>query len=299
MVQITPIDDLLGPRSVVWPVAMIAAAVAVAAAVAAWVAQIDSPSSDVRPPQLQAFFPDARFPNLTLLPPASALDTKLQVAKALLALRLSDPGWNPSDTDESPARIEAAVPLPRPRPASVVQSAQADDRTLLQRLSDVFRPRMTLASMTPQDTISTLAPDHALLGYNGVTAVYDISAKAVFLPNGLRLEAHSGFGNTKDDPRHVSERDVGATPPAVYDLKPRHQPFHGVQALRMIPVKGSTLGRTGLLAHGYMLGPDGDSNGCVSIKDYERFLAAFQRGEIKHLMVVSSLADLPRQPLKS
>jgi hypothetical protein len=299
MVRVTPIDDLLVPRSVVWAVASIAAALAVAAAVAAWVAQIASPSPNVQPPQFEASFLDARFPNLALPPPASALDTKLRVAKALLALRLSDPGWNPSDTEESPATVEAAVPLPRPRPASVVQAAQADDRTLLQRLSDVFRVRTTLASMTPQDSISTLAPDHALLGYNGVTAVYDISAKAVFLPNGLRLEAHSGFGSTKDDPRHVSERDVGATPPAVYDLKPRHQPFHGVQALRMVPVKGSTLGRTGLLAHGYMLGPDGDSNGCVSIKDYESFLAAFQRGEIKHLMVVSSLADLPRQPLKS
>ena len=67
----------------------------------------------------------------------------------------------------------------------------------------------------------------------------------------------------------------------------------------MIPVEGNTLGRSGLLAHGYMLGPDGDSNGCVSIRDYERFLAAFQRGEIKRLVVVSSVADLARQPLKS
>jgi len=45
-----------------------------------------------------------------------------------------------------------------------------------------------------------------------LTAVYDISARTVYLPNGLRLEAHSGFGSTKDDPRHVSERGVGATP---------------------------------------------------------------------------------------
>jgi hypothetical protein len=51
----------------------------------------------------------------------------------------------------------------------------------------------------------------------------------------------------------------------------------------MIPVEGDTLGRSGLLAHGYMLGPNGDSNGCVSIRDYERFLAAFERGEIKRL----------------
>jgi hypothetical protein len=40
-----------------------------------------------------------------------------------------------------------------------------------------------------------------------------------------------------------------------------------------------------------MLGPKGDSNGCVSIKNYERFLRAFTNGEIKRLVVVPSLGD--------
>ena len=95
-----------------------------------------------------------------------------------------------------------------------------------------------------------------------------------------------------DDPGHVSERNVGATPPNVYDLKPRERLFHGIQALRMIPVgtKG-TLGRSGLLAHSYMLGANGDFNGCVSIKDYEKFLKAFNNGEVKRLVVVASLGD--------
>ena len=102
----------------------------------------------------------------------------------------------------------------------------------------------------------------------------------------------------KDDPAHVNERNVGATPPAVYDLKPRERLFHGVQALRMIPVEGdATLGRAGLLAHSYMLGSAGDSNGCVSIKDYDKFLAAFQKGEIKRLVVVTSLTDASRRPM--
>jgi hypothetical protein len=66
------------------------------------------------------------------------------------------------------------------------------------------------------------------------------------MPNGLKLEAHSGFGQLIDDPNHVSERNVGATPPAVYDLKPRERLFHGIEALRMIPVEGNaTLGRSG------------------------------------------------------
>jgi hypothetical protein len=46
-----------------------------------------------------------------------------------------------------------------------------------------------------------------------------------------------------DDPAHVHERMVGATPPNVYDLKPRERLFHGVAALRMTPVgESDTLG---------------------------------------------------------
>jgi hypothetical protein len=60
----------------------------------------------------------------------------------------------------------------------------------------------------------------------------------------------------------------------------------------MIPVgENDTLGRSGLLAHSYMLGPNGDSNGCVSIKNYDRFLKAFTNGEIKRLIVVPRLED--------
>jgi hypothetical protein len=82
----------------------------------------------------------------------------------------------------------------------------------------------------------------------------------------------------------------GATPPNVYQLQPREQLFHGVQALRLLPVgNGELYGRTGLLAHTYMLGPHGDSNGCVSFKNYNAFLQAYQNGEIKRLAVVSRL----------
>jgi hypothetical protein len=172
--------------------------------------------------------------------------------------------------------------------------AQADARALLQKLAELFRPRITLASLTPGDAVSS--DRLASLGYDSLTAVYDISAHTIYMPNGYQLEAHSGFGTLKDDPQHVNERDVGATPPAVYDLRLRERKFRGVQALRMIP-KGhnNILGRSGLLAHSYMLGPNGDSNGCVSIKDYERFLGAFQNGEVKHLLVVTSLPDLALQ----
>ena len=51
----------------------------------------------------------------------------------------------------------------------------------------------------------------------------------------------------------------------------------------------STLGRAGLLTHSYMMGPEGDSNGCVSIREYERFRKAFDDGEITRLVVVPSI----------
>jgi hypothetical protein len=38
-----------------------------------------------------------------------------------------------------------------------------------------------------------------------------------------------------------------------------------------------------------MLGPNGDSNGCVSVKDYDAFLRAYENGQIRKLAVVSSL----------
>jgi hypothetical protein len=46
-------------------------------------------------------------------------------------------------------------------------------------------------------------------------AIYDIAAHRVYLPKGQRLEAHSGLGKYRDDPRHVSEKDRGPTPPNV------------------------------------------------------------------------------------
>jgi hypothetical protein len=126
------------------------------------------------------------------------------------------------------------------------------------------------------------------------TAIYDISAHRVYLPNGQTLEAHSGYGDHLDDPRYVSEKDRGSTPPNVYDLSLREEAFHGVRAIRLIPVGGGNMfGRDGLLAHSYMLGPNGQSNGCVSFSDYSTFLDAYLGGEINRLAVVEHLASAP------
>jgi type VI secretion system (T6SS) effector TldE1-like protein len=132
------------------------------------------------------------------------------------------------------------------------------------------------------------------LEHDGRTAIYDITARTVYLPSGRRLEAHSGFGDLMDNPRHVHVRMQGATPPNVYDLTLRERLFHGVRAIRLNPVDGSKMyGRAGILAHPYMLGANGQSNGCVSFSDYPEFLNAFLRAEVTRLVVVERLESPP------
>ncbi|RWE14049.1 MAG: DUF2778 domain-containing protein [Mesorhizobium sp.] len=118
-------------------------------------------------------------------------------------------------------------------------------------------------------------------------AVYDISAKTVYMPDGSRLEAHSGRGSMADQPRYANLKNVGPTPPHTYDLRLRESRFHGVEALRLIPVDGKNkYGRDGFLAHTYLLrGGRAESSGCVAFKDYARFLDAFKKGKIKRLVV--------------
>ncbi|MEI8276350.1 MAG: tlde1 domain-containing protein, partial [Hyphomicrobiales bacterium] len=68
--------------------------------------------------------------------------------------------------------------------------------------------------------------------------------------------------------------------------------FHGVQAIRLNPVDRDRMyGRDGMLAHTYMLGPNGQSNGCVSFKNYDKFLQAFLKGEVDRLVVVGELGN--------
>lgn len=245
----------------------------------------------------------------------AALESRVQDARGLLAQKLQLGEWRgalldvPQQAGASDLQQQASapdVPLPRSRPAAAdvvvaavettarIDASAKTERSWMQKLSDILPGRLTLASLTPGDGLFRSHPDLQSLGYDGQTAVYDISAHAVYLPNGLTLEAHSGLGMLKDNPETVQARNAGATPPAVYDLRPREKLFHGVRALRMIAADGSdTLGRAGLLVHSFMLGPEGDSNGCVSIRDYVRFRKAYDDGEINRLVVVPTMTAAP------
>jgi hypothetical protein len=154
------------------------------------------------------------------------------------------------------------------------------------------RPRPKLASLGPVDGIIFKPDRNDALGPR--TAIYDITAKTVYLPNGERLEAHSGLGEMMDDPRYKHVKMRGVTPPNTYNLTLRESLFHGVQAIRLNPVDEKAMfGRAGILAHSYLLGPNGQSNGCISLRDYPRFLRAYLRGEIDRIVVVVRLDKPP------
>lgn len=195
-----------------------------------------------------------------VLPPGSLAAARVRLQALAAAAHETPDGARPASSNGD-ARV-AALPLPPPRPdvAPLAGAGGADPRPA------------------------------AVASYDRQTAVYEIASHTVYLPDGSRLEAHSGFGPDRDDPRSVGARMRGATPPNVYAIKPLDKLFHGVRALRLDPVgDGNMFGRDGMLAHTYMLGPKGDSNGCVVFKDYKAFLKAWDGGMIKSLAVVAKL----------
>src|SRR5262245_34132839 len=193
----------------------------------------------------------------------------------------------------TPARVVAA-PAARRAPKAGFQLASASETT---PLALAYAPADSATSSGVTGPLKGSVPkdlDPLADVDTSRTAIYDIASHTVYLPNGRRLEAHSGLGSHMDDPRSVGMKAVGATPPNVYDLKMRESLFHGVRAIRLVPKDESKMyGRGGILAHSYMLGPNGQSNGCVSFNDYSAFLDAYLRGDVTSLVVVEHLASAP------
>jgi hypothetical protein len=252
--------------------------------------------------------------------PTLRLDTASAWSPAGGLSILTAPSAPPADRVAAlpmPAPIVAAANMPRP-----VATAEADDVPLpLPRATPSsvaaipVRPQTapppTAVATAPSAAVDSTPPsggffgmlEHfftpqesrtatALLSSNPRTAIYDISAHVVYMPGGETLEAHSGLGQWLDDPSSFNRKDRGVTPPNVYKISLREKPFHGVQALRLTPVGDARMyGRDGMLAHTYMLGENGQSNGCVSFKDYDKFLQAFASGAVDRLIVVPKITS--------
>ncbi len=260
--------------------------------------------------------------NFALLPPTDPTASQEQVAAAEIPV--------PEPRPEADQAADAAVPVPMPRPAELAtaheparagirqfakeektvaeatppeaqqQQPSGDNPSFFDKLFGSSKrpasgPQLAYASPEDGGIGGILGGNRRVAsapvgGYDRYTAVYNIAAHTVTLPDGTRLEAHSGLGSMMDNPHYIREKMRGATPVGVYDLQPREQLFHGVAALRLLPVSGTDpFGRTGLLAHTYMLGPNGQSNGCVSFRNYAAFLRAYQAGEVRRIAVVAGL----------
>lgn len=193
-------------------------------------------------------------------------------------------------------RLPEEIAVPTPRPAYTAKPKQT--HTALAYAN----PDAEIEEDETRDGIfgrlfgrrDSLLPDRG-----SKVAVYDIGEAVVYMPNGDKLEAHSGLAHMKDNPRYVKEKNKGPTPPNLYNLRMREARFHGVEAIRLLPADGKKkFNRDGLLAHTYMYVAGGgkdrsQSNGCVVFKDYDKFLTAFKRGEVKHMIVVGHLKEVP------
>lgn len=252
---------------------------------------------------------------------AEAKDSGKEAAKPTVVAKVAEVLKSPAKVVEKIAdaakskRTDAPVQLASADPAQIVPAPEAKPKSFADRakaaVMSITGPRQSMVeklwgkressggllayASADASVTASIAPkeQNPMLGgsppYDRSTAVYDITAKTVYLPDGTKLEAHSGLGSNLDDPRSSRVRMRGVTPPHIYELKPREALFHGVPALRLTPIGGENAiyGRDGLLAHTFMLGPNGDSNGCVSFKDYYAFLDAYRNKGIRKLAVLA------------
>lgn len=258
--------------------------------------------------------------------PAAALDIERvkKVAKFKLAAKLAHLRFAQHLAIARAERLEAAAQVALAQPALVAPVAtvrvpgtkpQAPVRSVAVRTQPDKKvsqtPAPVLAYATPGIPEEENKSGFGGLGkiFNGLKgglpgrgsgiAVYDISAAVVHMPDGTKLEAHSGIGHRKDNPKYAHVRNLGPTPPNIYDLRMRERRFHGVEAIRMLPRDLAAMkGRDGMLAHSPLLRRTNGSHGCVAFKDYNKFLKAFKAGKVKKIIVVPSMEKLPKYMAK-
>jgi hypothetical protein len=269
------------------------------------------PSRSVEPRLVEATklaeaSPPAEAPKVVQAPKL-AETAKPKIASPATQLALNLPARAPKEAEAKTADDKAAKAsgstvrdMAQRAKAAVMSIASNDKQTMVEKLWGKQPAQNSLLAFASADAsvtgsiIDTRSQNPMMGGappYDRQTAVYDIAAKTVYLPDGTRLEAHSGLGSRMDDPKSSHVRMQGVTPPHIYELKPREALFHGVPALRLTPIGGEEkiYGRDGLLAHTYMLGPSGQSNGCVSFKDYYAFLDAYKNKGIRRLAVLAKV----------
>lgn len=267
-----------------------------------------APSLAMTPQQWNVAFVQAPLPSAAPAAPEMMAATPGAVAHQVAAIEEAPPPSkleNPIVAAPVLANAGRVAPLPPSRPKIVVARLAEPSP---EAVAPAPRPT-ALAYATPElenkgagvgdffDNLLGRGDRVQLPTRRSGVAIYDITSATVRLPNGERLEAHSGLAFRRDNPRYIQEKNRGPTPPNVYNLAMREGRFHGAEAIRLLPLdRKRVFNRDGLLAHPYMYvggGGRSQSNGCVVFKDYERFLRAFKAGEIARLIVVPNMAALP------
>jgi hypothetical protein len=165
MADVAATADMLGSgcsTSFFAKIALVIAALASASRAAALIADFDpitwnaeSASKEIITASFDARFfpgsapdlPSTHYPVPLVQSLPSELEIKFQEARGRLAQRLQTQGWQADLTEQSKSSV-ATVPLPRSRPVeadlnskNAPATAQQDNRTLLQKLSDLLPAR--------------------------------------------------------------------------------------------------------------------------------------------------------------
>ena len=118
-------------------------------------------------------------------------------------------------------------------PRLMIVGRPSTGASVKKRRSDV-RPKPTVSKA--HVSVGETRRDVPSLDDDGCTAIYDITARTVYLPSGRRLQAHSSFGDLMDTPRHVNVRMRGSTPPNVYISRCASDCFMGFARSASIPL---------------------------------------------------------------
>lgn len=213
-------------------------------------------------------------------------------------------GDEPTAADEATLdlMLPSVVPLPEARPATQAtkpEPATAEEKPAVRQKKAVERDVAALPKPGFSlfgDLFRRKSDRGGWLGQNTKVAIYDVTNATVYMPDGTKLRAHSGIGIMRDNPRYEHVSMKGPTPAGIYRLSMRESRFYGVEAIRMTSIDGRhPKNRTGLLTHTNLLRGQIGSHGCVAFQNYQPFLNAFKRGQVKMLVVVPELPSSPTQ----
>ncbi len=166
-------------------------------------------------------------------PPGNADDGQVEVADLQSPAELAvAEATGPTEDNSLP--MAGPLPVGRPpanalamaiAPSAVKPAARAP---VVAADEDEEEAPKALAFAKPENPMKSVAPAVPWPDRGTKIAVYDITAAKVYMPNGTVLEAHSGIGPMRDNPKFTHVKMRGPTPPGTYKLSMRKSRFMGL-----------------------------------------------------------------------